>query len=153
MGGSDDPSNLVLLTIEEHAEAHRILFEEHGRIEDYYAWKGLLGVIPKAEILRGLQSYYAKNKTEEHKENIRRACREAEYPDRAGSNNPVFGRPRSESEKKAISEKMKGRSSCRWVTNGSENRYIMKDLPTPNGWRNGRTIKNRDVNGVILKVA
>ena len=30
MGGTDDPSNLTQLTIEEHAEAHRILYEEHG---------------------------------------------------------------------------------------------------------------------------
>ena len=27
MGGTDDPSNLIELTIEEHAEAHRKLFE------------------------------------------------------------------------------------------------------------------------------
>ena len=31
MGGSDDPSNIVLLTVEEHAEAHRLLFEKYGK--------------------------------------------------------------------------------------------------------------------------
>lgn len=31
-GGTDDPSNLVELTVEEHAEAHRILWERDGRI-------------------------------------------------------------------------------------------------------------------------
>ena len=41
MGGTDDPSNLVELTVEEHAEAHRKLFEEHGRWQDELAWKGL----------------------------------------------------------------------------------------------------------------
>ena len=51
MGGSDDPSNLVDLTIEEHAEAHRILYEQHGRIEDYCAWKGLSRQIDKEEII------------------------------------------------------------------------------------------------------
>lgn len=30
-GGSDDPSNIVVLTVEEHAEAHRKLYEKHGR--------------------------------------------------------------------------------------------------------------------------
>lgn len=48
-GGSDDPSNLVLLTIEEHAKAHRLLYEEHGRLGDFYAWKGLSGQIDMSE--------------------------------------------------------------------------------------------------------
>lgn len=51
-GGSDDPSNLVELTIEEHAEAHRVLYETHGREEDRWAWLGLSGQIGKDEILR-----------------------------------------------------------------------------------------------------
>lgn len=42
-GGTDDPSNLVKLTIEEHAEAHRLLWEQHGRLEDKMAWKLLAG--------------------------------------------------------------------------------------------------------------
>ena len=29
MGGTDDPSNLIELTVEEHAEAHKILFEKY----------------------------------------------------------------------------------------------------------------------------
>jgi hypothetical protein len=51
MGGTDDPSNIIELTIEEHAEAHRKLWEEHGCIEDKLAWKGLLGLISKQDIL------------------------------------------------------------------------------------------------------
>lgn len=41
LGGTDDPSNLVELTVEEHAEAHRLLYEQHGRWQDYVAWQGL----------------------------------------------------------------------------------------------------------------
>ncbi len=41
MGGTDDPDNLIELTVEEHAEAHRILYEEHGNWQDYLAWQGL----------------------------------------------------------------------------------------------------------------
>lgn len=41
MGGTDDPSNLVELTVEEHAEAHRKLYEEQGHWQDYVAWQGL----------------------------------------------------------------------------------------------------------------
>jgi hypothetical protein len=50
MGGTDDPSNLIELTIEEHAEAHRILWENHGRWQDEVAWKALSGQIDKQEI-------------------------------------------------------------------------------------------------------
>jgi hypothetical protein len=41
MGGTDDPSNLVELTVEQHAEAHRLLYKEHGNWQDYVAWQGL----------------------------------------------------------------------------------------------------------------
>ena len=41
MGGSDDPSNLIELTPLEHAEAHRLLYEQHGHWQDYVAWQGL----------------------------------------------------------------------------------------------------------------
>jgi hypothetical protein len=54
MGGSNEPSNLVILTISDHAEAHRILWETHKKMEDYYAWQGLLGNITGYEILKGI---------------------------------------------------------------------------------------------------
>tara|TARA_R110002153_G_scaffold187372_1_gene340410 strand:- start:28 stop:579 length:552 start_codon:yes stop_codon:yes gene_type:complete len=54
-GGTDDPSNIVELTVEEHAEAHRKLYEEHGRWQDKLAWKGLAGQIGKEEIIRNIQ--------------------------------------------------------------------------------------------------
>lgn len=54
MGGTDDPSNLIELTVEEHAEAHRLLFEQHGRKEDELAWKGLSGLIDKKELVHQL---------------------------------------------------------------------------------------------------
>jgi hypothetical protein len=44
-GGSDDPSNLVHLTVEEHAEEHRKLWEQYGRWQDKIAWKTLSGQI------------------------------------------------------------------------------------------------------------
>src|SRR5262245_37849143 len=49
-GGKD--GQVVLLTIEEHAEAHRKLWEEHGRWQDHLAWKALSGHIPFKEINR-----------------------------------------------------------------------------------------------------
>jgi len=52
IGGTDDDSNLIELTIEEHANAHRLLYEQYGRMEDKLAWMGLSGQIGKDEILR-----------------------------------------------------------------------------------------------------
>lgn len=54
MGGSDDPENLERLTVEEHAEAHKLLYEQHGHWQDNLAWKGLAGSITKKEILKEL---------------------------------------------------------------------------------------------------
>jgi hypothetical protein len=51
MGGSDAPDNIIELSIEEHAEAHKKLYEDHGRWEDRLAWKGLAGQMGKDEIL------------------------------------------------------------------------------------------------------
>jgi len=52
LGGTDDPSNLIELTVEEHAEAHRLLYEQHGNWQDYCAWQALSGRIGREEILR-----------------------------------------------------------------------------------------------------
>ena len=50
MGGTDDSTNLVELTIEEHAEAHRELYEQYGKTEDKIAYLGLLTLIGKDQI-------------------------------------------------------------------------------------------------------
>jgi|LULS01.1.fsa_nt_gb hypothetical protein len=53
-GGTDDPSNIIYLTIEEHAEAHRVLYEKYGRWQDELAWQGLSGQIGKEEIISAI---------------------------------------------------------------------------------------------------
>ena len=52
MGGTDDPDNLIELSVEEHAEAHRKLYEEHGNWQDYLAWQGLSKRIACEEMAR-----------------------------------------------------------------------------------------------------
>ena len=49
MGGTDDVSNLVKLTVEEHALAHKKLYEDHGNYQDFIAWKALSGQITYAQ--------------------------------------------------------------------------------------------------------
>jgi hypothetical protein len=52
MGGSDDPENLVELTVEEHALAHKRLYEQHGKHDDYVAWKALEGTCVSQDLIR-----------------------------------------------------------------------------------------------------
>ena len=49
MGGSDNPENLVRLSIKKHAQAHKKLYEEHGCWQDYVAWKALSGQMTMEE--------------------------------------------------------------------------------------------------------
>lgn len=43
MGGTDDPSNLVELTVYEHAQIHKYLYEQYGKTEDLCAYYMLSG--------------------------------------------------------------------------------------------------------------
>ena len=43
MGGSDDPSNIIELTVEEHSQAHLKLYEQYGKKEDLCAYYMLSG--------------------------------------------------------------------------------------------------------------
>jgi hypothetical protein len=90
-GGTDEEENLVLLTIEEHAEAHRLLFEEYGRPEDYLAWKGLAGCVGKDDIII-----------------MRNALRDLSKP-RPNQSKAMKGRKKSEAHKKAIAKAHKGK--------------------------------------------
>ena len=90
-GGSDDPSNIVELTIEEHAEAHRILYEKYGRWQDKLAWQGLSGQIGKDEIM---QEVYHRPRTEE---------------DRRKMSDAAKGRVLSEETKRKMSDAHKGK--------------------------------------------
>jgi len=74
LGGSDSDSNIVELTVKEHAEAHRILYEKHGDIRDKLAYEGLLGIVGKEEIVKDLNGisknskwYYNPNNLNERK--------------------------------------------------------------------------------------
>ena len=76
MGGTDDPDNLVLLSIEEHAQAHLTLYEKYGKTEDLFAYKSLSNQMDEERqrarsILGGKKSSNAGlAKTEEHKKKI-----------------------------------------------------------------------------------
>jgi NUMOD3 motif len=72
VGGSDDPSNIKMVTHVEHAEEHRKLYEQHGRWQDKVAWKALTGQIPHEEASRqaGILANLGKKRTKETKERM-----------------------------------------------------------------------------------
>lgn len=56
MGGTDDPSNLVELTVEEHAQAHKELYEKYGKKEDLCAYYMLSGKNQDPEFVKARAS-------------------------------------------------------------------------------------------------
>ena len=117
MGGSDDPSNLVELTIEEHAQAHKELYEKHGLYEDFLAWKMLSGRISGAEAhrLAIIHSNQTRVYSDVTREKLAAAMRGKKLSEetrakmsasRKGKKKP----PRSEEHSRRISESKKGKS-------------------------------------------
>lgn len=111
-GGTDDPSNIVELTIEEHADAHRDLYEQYNRQEDFLAWRGLAGLINKDELFREkcslnssrpgiLNTFYGMKHTNETKRII---------SEKRKGHSDNKGIPKSEEHKKKISERRKSES-------------------------------------------
>lgn len=166
MGGSDEQSNIVELTIEEHAEAHRKLYEEFGHLQDKLAWQGLLGMISTAEIIRTLQS--------EGKKGPKNPMYGKPAPNRGLKRPGIGGRKKgtkwSQEERqkkmllrqsdefqekmkkvysdpernKKISAAQKGRIGTsqgkKWYNNGKEEKYFTEGQQ-PQGWSRGRISK------------
>lgn len=109
-GGSDDPSNLVSVTIEEHAELHLSLYLEHGRWQDWVAFQFLSGSHPGGW-------------------NKGHSCPEHSVA-MSGEGNPMWGKehpnkgiPRTEDVKRRISNTKKGtKFSDEWRSNISKAR-------------------------------
>ena len=125
MGGTDDPDNLIELTVEEHAEAHRKLYEEHGRWQDKLAWKALSGQVSSAEI-----SQIARK--EAMKERWTEEAREEQRQKWTGERNPMYGKTTTQKQKDAVSKAMKGKK---------KNYAIKSNWPTKSGKDNPRSRK------------
>lgn len=117
-GGTDDPENLVELTIEEHAEAHRLLWEEHGRWQDRVAWLSLSGMIGHEERIREILSNSNKGNPSGYKMSLEQKQKLSENRKkennpmygRLGKNNPRYGTSLPDETKEKISNSLKGRN-------------------------------------------
>lgn len=120
MGGTDDPSNLVKVTVEEHANLHKQLWEDLGHEEDRIAWQCLSGQISNAEaIILAVKKANTGRKvtfSDEHKTNLRKA--------RSKQRPPTLGMKFSEDHKNKL---LKGLHSpiecacCKRTFNGKAN--------------------------------
>lgn len=154
-GGTDDQSNLVYLTIEEHAEAHRLLYEEYGRWQDYYAWQGLSGQIGKEEIMAAV---YKNRKTrlgailtEETKYKMRIAMSGRKLTDEHKAKIVGTGRKQPQSQKDKVAAKL----AKSWkITDPTGNTFIIENLNAwarENGVDQGNLIKYGKSKGYLCE--
>ena len=115
-GGTDDPNNLVLLTVEEHAEAHRKLFEEHGRWQDEIAYRMLSGQITAQEAtieaIKKAQTGRKRLPEEIEKRRLKRigTKHSEETKKKMSLNNAMKGKTLSDEQKKILSIAHKGKT-------------------------------------------
>lgn len=131
MGGSNDPSNLIELTIEEHAEAHRILFEKYGKEEDKFAWLGLSKQLSKVEILAEIR------KSSDYKQKHKTAVNNPEYKRKmserfTGEKHPMFGKIHSQTAKEKIKEARKQQTFTKEQIE-KRTKKLFKSIQTPDG--------------------
>ena len=104
--GFNATDNIVWLSLEQHAQAHELLFELHNRKGDFVAWKTLMGHVTHEEAIqeiRKVQGFANKG--------LRRSVkfketRSAEY---SGTGNPFFGKHHDNDSKILIGNAQKGR--------------------------------------------
>lgn len=126
MGGTDEPENMVRLTVTEHAEAHRLLFVEHGRDEDRLAWLGLAGIVTK----------------QEHVHEMYRLAGRKTVTLKRGIHDPEKIELKRKGGRKAIKIAHESTRGSVWITDGHNDKRIHPsgiESYVNDGWRLGRT--------------
>ena len=118
MGGTDEETNLIKLTVDAHAEAHKKLWEEYGHWQDYLAWQGLSKRVGREELIK-MKYYYThlgKPKSEEHRQKLSESHKGKIFTEEtknkmslsAKGNKNRRGKPMSDELKKQYSQNMTG---------------------------------------------
>lgn len=168
MGGSDDPSNLVELSVEDHAAAHLKLYEQYSKSEDLLAYKCLKGYLSKVEIIQersriGGQTQGNRNADSGHIQQIQKLSDPVAAGKKGGAatianGKGSFGDPierlKSASKggltqgnrnaasghlKRIAQIPSKKNRGMIWITNGTNNKMIMPDDGIPEGYKRGKT--------------
>ena len=146
MGGSDDPSNIVELTVEQHAEAHKKLYEKYGKWEDKLAYEGLIKRMPHEEVAReasrlaNLGRKWSKETIEKRASKLRGRKRNftLEWRENIGLSRRGKTYPKLSQAKIGKNTKEDGNigtKGYKWFNNGIKNTYC---LVKPEGYTEGR---------------
>lgn len=150
--GTDDPSNLIELTIIDHAIAHKVLYHFYGRIQDKIAWLTLSGQIGGQEArLMALRAItVGKKLTREHK--LKLSSSHKGLPSGNKGHSQIAwnkGKPFSKESRKKMSlshfdmvNNPKGgippsQRNTIWINNGIINKKISNQTSIPHGWMKG----------------
>ena len=174
MGGTDDPSNLIELTVEEHANAHRILYEQYGKKEDFVAYHMLSGQslldtdFRKAYCSLGGKKQGTKNAKSRHIQKIQKLSDPAAAGRIGGAKTVAlgkgsFGNPVERLKSASKGGKTQGKRNADsghlkriaqlpnkrslgkiWITDGTQNRMILPTDVIPIGYKRGKTQKKLD---------
>jgi len=137
MGGTDDLSNLVELTIKQHAQAHKKLYKKYGHWEDKLAWQGLSGQLgPKEKVIEELYKQNGKQNihflhTPEIKEKARKRTIEVNTGRKLKSyhieaiRKSRLGKGQTDYQKKTVAEKL---SKYHIITDPKGNTFEVKNL-------------------------
>jgi hypothetical protein len=149
---NNHPDNLITLTVEEHAEAHKALWLMHGKWEDRIAYQTLAGQITQEEARREiarLANIGNKNAAGAHRGNSRHwqgkqlpaemRKKLSDIKKALGYKPPTFTGHKAESKAKIGAHS----ASTHNITDGKINRRIPKSDPIPAGFRKGITMKKR----------
>ena len=171
MGGTDDPSNLIELSRQEHAMAHMKLYEQYRKKEDlgaYYLLTGQTDEAAKISSSLGGTVQGKINAKNGHMRRIQKLANPSEAGKKGGaatilSGKGAFGDPIQRLESCRKGGKSQGKINSQsghlkkiaqmtieenkrnlgmiWVTNGTQNKMLNKNEIIPEGFRRGKTQK------------
>jgi len=166
LDGGDDESNIIRLSITEHAIAHKMLWEKYGKWQDFLAYMALSGQISGAEIAhqKRVLANTGKIVTDETREKLRLAnigkIMSKESRERMSKNNRMHRLEERIRHSNIMKDSMKGNKNFTnskrstgmvKINDGKIEKFITKEDSIPLNWQKGRLKRKWITNGIIDK--